>query len=179
MIEPQDSQRIWNEMSPFQYRLFHFQQVGNIVLTINERERTGVKREWKILRWDRILDLEGFRSCLICGCLWSGENGEERTGVSEVKTEAVKWRNEGEGLGSEPLRASAFKTNFLAHVPIGVKHLRGHIEHASWFWISDMYKVALAPGKNSGVGMSFRRPSQAKRVSKHNAKTLCDNAPWI
>jgi hypothetical protein len=29
--------------------------------------------------------------------LWSGENGEERTEVSEVKSEAVKWRNEGEG----------------------------------------------------------------------------------
>jgi hypothetical protein len=32
--------------------------------------------------------------------LWSGENGEERTEVSEVKSEAVKWRNDLEGKGA-------------------------------------------------------------------------------
>jgi hypothetical protein len=67
MIEPWDSQQIWNEMSPFQYCLSHFEWVGNIVLMINKCKITGVKWEWKILRWDRILDFDGFLSCLL-GC---------------------------------------------------------------------------------------------------------------
>jgi len=45
MIESRDSQQVWNETSPFQYHLFHFEQVDNIVLTLNKWEITSVKQE--------------------------------------------------------------------------------------------------------------------------------------
>jgi hypothetical protein len=45
MSESRDSQQAWNEASLFQYCLSHSYQVSNIVLTINKREITGVKRE--------------------------------------------------------------------------------------------------------------------------------------
>ena len=45
MIKSRDSQRVWNETSPYQYCLSHFERIGNIVLTVNKREIMGVKRE--------------------------------------------------------------------------------------------------------------------------------------